>query len=248
MTDDELQMASAATAALFALTFLFGGRVHPMRKIIGDRRIIVSFGAGVSTAYLFVRLMPELAEARETLSAAAATALPLDGMIVYFVAMIGFLLVYGLDHFRRTSDTVAAGTEGEVPGAEARYRAYGMAPYVLLLTYVIVKESAVSMVAMAQYACAIAFHFLAVDHSLRDEMGSVYDARGRFILAAMCVLGWALAATTHVQEWVLALLLAFMSGAVIVNGAVMELPTDRNGRFWSFALGSLMFGLVLMAV
>lgn len=247
MTQDQQQMASAAPAALFALTFLFGGRIHPLRRIIRDRRIIVSFGAGVSTAYLFVHMMPELARAQETVSTAAAKH-TLDGRIVYVVALIGFLLVYGLDHFRRTAVTVPAGAKGQVSGAATRYRAYGMAPYVLLLTYVLAREPVASPVAAAQYACAISFHFLAVDHSLRDEMGDIYDAWGRLVLAAMCVLGWVLAGTTDLQEWAIALLLAFMSGAVIVNSAVMELPTDRNGRFWSFALGSLMFGPVLMAV
>ena len=84
-----------------------------------------------------------------------------------------------------------------------------------------------SPVSAAQYACAISFHFLAVNHSLRDELGGVYDAWGRFVLAAMCVLGWVLAGTTDLQEWYIALLLVFMSGAVIVNSAVIELPTDR---------------------
>lgn len=247
MTQAQQQLASTAAAALFALTFMFGGRVHPARSLVSDRRIIVSFGAGVSTAYLFVRVMPELAEARDTLSEVAPAG-ALDGMIVYIVAMIGFLLVYGLDHFRRSSGLITSDREGTVLGAKARYRAYGMAPYVLLLTYVLVSEPAGSLVATAQYAVAISFHFLAVDHSLRDEMGEVYDRGERFVLAAMCVLGWVLAQVSDIRKAVISLLLAFISGAVIVNSAVMELPTDRNGRFWAFALGSLSFGLVLILI
>jgi len=30
------------------------------------------------------------------------------------------------------------------------------------------------------------------------------------------------------------LLLAFISGAVIMTSAVMELPSDKDGRFWPF--------------
>jgi hypothetical protein len=192
-------------------------------------------------------MMPELAVARETLSAATA-AHTSDGMIVYVAALIGFLLGYGLDHFQRAAGPITAATEGQALRAETRHRAYGMAPYVLLLTYVLVREPAVSPVAMAQYSCAIAFHFVAVDHSLRDEMGDFYDTWGRYVLAAMCVLGWALAGTTDLPEWAIALLLAFMSGAVIVNSALMELPTERNGRFWPFMLGSVTYALVLMGL
>lgn len=45
---------------LFAATFLAGNRVHPLRAMIRDRRSIVSFGSGMSAAYVFVHVMTEL--------------------------------------------------------------------------------------------------------------------------------------------------------------------------------------------
>jgi hypothetical protein len=176
-------------------------------------------------------------------------------MLAYLAALVGFLLVYGLDHFHRSqrrsanrAGIAAGGGRRGAPGETAGHRAYGMGLYVLLLTYVLVREPGTSVMETLQYAVAISFHFLAVDHSLQEEMGASYDRRGRFVLAALCVLGWVLAWLIHVPEAAVALLLAFVSGAVIMNSAVMELPEEKDGRFLPFVLGSVGFGLVLMSV
>lgn len=249
MITDPQGLATASSAALFAMTFLFGRDVHPLRGLIRDRRVIVSFGAGVATAYLFMRMMPELAEAQMSI---AQDALPgsAGGVIVYLAAMTGFLLVYGLDHFRRTAKQSAIGAAAGGEGGENVQGAYpyGMALYVLLLTYVLVEEPRASVAGTLLYAFAISFHFLAVDHTLRDEMGAAYDRLERFILAGMCVLGWGLSRLVDVPDVGVSLLLAFVSGGAIVNSAIMELPTERDGRFFPFVLGSLTFGVVLMTV
>jgi hypothetical protein len=250
MTYEPMEMASATAAVLFALTFLFGHRVHPMQSFVHDRRVIVSFGAGVSTAYLFVKMMPELSEAQATLAENGALGIGGES-IVYLVALMGFILVYGLDHFMRsTREGRVEGTVdrvGEV-ATEAGSRTFGMVLYVLLLTYVLVREPGTSFIGTLQYGVAIAFHFLAVDHSLEDELGERYIRRGRFILAGACLLGWGLAQLVELPGITVALMFAFISGGVIVNSAIMELPTERDGRFLPFVFGSLLFGLILMAV
>ena len=40
--------------------------------------------------------------------------------------------------------------------------------------------------------------------------------------------------------------MAFVSGAVIVNSAIMELPSDKDGRFVPFMLGGVIYGLILL--
>src|SRR5271169_4871163 len=98
---------------LFATTFLVGGRVHPLRALVRDRRSIISFGAGISVAYVFVYAMPELCGVRHTFTAAVSMPLPYGGMVVYFLALVGFLVFYGLDHLcRRLRETAKAGRAG----------------------------------------------------------------------------------------------------------------------------------------
>jgi hypothetical protein len=66
---------------------------------------------------------------------------------------------------------------------------------------------------------------------------------GRFVLAGACVLNWGAGLVLAVPPFVSALLLAFVSGAVIVNSAIMELPSEKDGRFWPFVMGGLSYGL-----
>ena len=40
--------------------------------------------------------------------------------------------------------------------------------------------------------------------------------------------------------------LAFVSGAIIMNTMIMELPTEKDGRFVPFMAGGAIYGLVLL--
>jgi hypothetical protein len=42
------------------------------------------------------------------------------------------------------------------------------------------------------------------------------------------------------------MLVAFISGAIIMNNAIMELPSEKDGRFLPFMLGGLVYGLILV--
>jgi hypothetical protein len=236
-------LITGAAALLFAATFLVGGRVHPLRALIRDRRSIVSFGAGMSAAYVFVHLMPELHGVRRAVVESVSQPLPYEGMGVYFLALVGFLAFYGLEHLRKRLPET--GTEGDT-GAAFRLHVGGFAAYVWLMGYLLVHNLEETQGSLALYAVAIAFHFLAVDHSLREEHGAAYDRIGRWVLAGMCLLGWVVGLLVALPQPVLALLVAFLSGAIIMNSSVMELPSEKDGRFVPFMLGGMIYGLLLL--
>ena len=66
------------------------------------------------------------------------------------------------------------------------------------------------------------------------------------LMFPIVVLGWGIAQLTELSPTVLALLIAFISGAVIVNSALMELPSEKDGRFLPFLVGGLAYGLILL--
>ena len=78
----------AATLA-FVAVFLFGGRLRPMRAVMRSPRSLLSFSAGISLAYVFVHLMPELSGARETFVRSTTLPVRFDGMVVYVAALLG---------------------------------------------------------------------------------------------------------------------------------------------------------------
>jgi hypothetical protein len=84
---------------------------------------------------------------------------------------------------------------------------------------------------VALYAVAITVHFLAVDHSLHEEHGAAYERVGRFMLAGMCLIGWGTGLLIALPPYVIALLVAFLSGSIIMNSLIMELPSEKDGRF-----------------
>ena len=234
---------TGAAALLFAATFLWGGRVHLGRALALDRRSMISFAAGMSAAYVFVRLMPELHGARSAFVESVAMTLRYEGMAIYFVALLGFLAFYGLDHLRAR---VREAAESEEDGAAFRLHIGGFAAYVGLVAYLLVRNLEESGASPAFYAIAIAAHFLAVDHSLQQEHGAAYQRIGRWVLAGMCLLGWAAGLLFALPHHVLALALAFLSGAVIMNSAIMELPSEKDGRFVAFMVGGVAYGLALV--
>ena len=236
-------MTTAAAALLFALVFVFGRRVHPLRAFTADGRTLVSFGAGMAAAYVFVHVMPELQSARQVLVESASRHLRYEGMAIYFVALVGFMGFYGLDHLRsRLRDSSSLDRERRA----FRLHVGGFAAYVALVGYLLVRNLEATPVSIALFTAAMAFHFLGVDHSLSEEHGAAYDSKGRYLLAAMALFGWGVGQLVALsQPWV-ALLVAFLSGAVILNSSLMELPSEKDGRFWPFLAGGLLYALILL--
>lgn len=234
---------TGAAALLFAAVFVVGGRMHPLRALIRDRRSIISFSSGMSAAYVFVHLMPEMHGARQAFAESVSVALRYEGMVVYFFALIGFLTFYGLDHQRaRLSESAV----GEEDGGAFKLHIGGFAAYVALMSYLMVRNLEETSASTALYAIAFSFHFLTVDHALREEHGTAYERIGRWVLAAMAGLGWAVGLLFALPHHTLALLIAFVSGSVIMNSAIMELPSEKDGRFLPFMIGGLLYGLILV--
>ena len=239
-----LWLTTGPAVLLFAAIFLVGQHFHPMRRYIHDRRSVLSFMAGMSAAYVFVHMMPELNEARELVLASADERwLPYEGVAIYFLALLGFLGSYGLEQLRAGH----AGPAGEGGGEGQRaMHLGGTAAYVAMMSYLLVRSAGESVPATVGYALAFGGHFLALDHSLFDQYRDDYLRRGRWLLAASCVLGWLLGLLLVLPPLALALLLAFISGGVIMTNALMELSEGKDGRFAAFVWGALLYGLMLI--
>ena len=239
----ELNLESFGAALLFCATFLLVGRVRPLRWLARDERSVVSFGAGVAIAYVFVHVMPELNTARRTFAESSSLTLRYEGMSIFYVSLIGFLMFYGLDHLR---NRLRVSSETEEVGRAFKISIGGFAAYVGLMAYLLVHNLEDTPRSVALFALAIAVHFLGVDHALREEYGAVYNRRGRYVLAATALLGWGVGMLVTLPRPALALLVAFISGAVIMNSSITELPSESKGRFLPFMFGGLAYGLILL--
>jgi len=239
-----LVTGTGLAALLFAAVFIAGGRIRPLRRLGLEPRTIASFSGGLSAAYVFVQLIPELAGAQHAF--AQSTSLPVreQGRAIYFFALLGFLVFHALECLRKRS-LDAAETNAAAAGRSFRLHVGGFAIYVALVSYLLLHSLGHSAESVGLYAFAMAAHFLAIDHALRHEHGALYDRIGRWWLAAMTIVGWGAGLVVALPAPVLALLLAFVGGAVIINSAVGELPGGKDGRLLPFIAGGLGYGALL---
>jgi zinc transporter ZupT len=246
MTDTLL---SAAVALLFALTHAFGAHLAFLHH--APRSIWLSLAGGVSVAYVFVHLLPELAEHQEAVHRAAEEGGLLAAVEsqVWLIALVGLAIFYGLERLARSGaqDEREAGRPERPPRGVFWVHLVSFAVYNLIVGYLLVhREGGVSELAF--YGFAMALHFLVNDHGLRAQHGHAYHREGRWLLAAAPVAGWALGLVMTVPELALTALFALIAGGIVLNVLKEELPEDRDSRFWAFAAGAGSYAALLIAV
>lgn len=228
--------------AAFALTsvYVFGNRIH-----LSERGNLVSVAGGVSVAYIFVDLLPELAESQSAfLAATTGRHLPFPEARVYTSALAGFVLFYGLRE--SMSSRLNDDASRSRPPFQYRIHLIGFSVYSGLIAYLMVHRPHGLIVPLILYTTAMMFHFLIVDHSLRRDYDGLYDRSGKYVLAASVLVGWAIAVTVGVPATLFATLLGFMAGGVVINSMGPDLPKQSEWRFPQFLFGAAVYAILLL--
>lgn len=240
--------ASFIAALLIAAMFPVGGRLSSSAAVerFWSRRRWISAAAGISVAYIFVDVLPELELQRRSLVEASAIVFFAEQR-VYVLALVSFVFFYGIEHIVLISrdhrrQLKALGKTSAIYLLQlSGYIGYGA-----LIGYLLVERTERGMLSLALYAFAMAVHFLIVDHSLDEEHGDTYGRRGRIGLTSSIILGWGIGAALPLSEAVVARLFALLAGGVVITSLRAELPDEREGRFWPFSAGALCFALILL--
>jgi hypothetical protein len=242
-----LTAAALIAALVLAALHLLAGRL----RFLGGtpRSIYLSLAGGVSVAYVFVHLLPELAEGQETVSRAAEGALDFAERHVYLLALAGLASFYGLERAavvsRRRSRT-AGETDATGPGVFWLHVG-SFALYNALIGYLLLHRAGEESVqSLLVFTAAMGLHFVVNDYGLREHHKQMYDHVGRWILAAAILFGYALGLAVAIRPAALALLFALLAGGVVLNVLKEELPEERESRFWAFALGAGAYAALLL--
>lgn len=227
-------------ALALALIHLFAGRLRFVDVI--PRSAWLSAASGASVAYVFVHLLPELAAGQETLARAAPLAFVEDH--VWLVALLGLAVFYGLERAALRSREETPGDTTDPSVFWLHVVAFSL--YNVLIGYLLLHREITTTAALLLFATAMGLHFFVNDYGLRQHHKERYHRIGRWVLAAAVLGGWALGAVTEVGEPLLAVLLAFLGGGVILNVLKEELPEERRSRFWPFVLGTTGYTLLLL--
>ena len=252
------QVWTTAPLAL-ALAFAHAAARYLRLSTIVPRSGWLSFGGGVSVAYVFVHVLPELGTGQAAIEEAQHVLVDELAYHAYLIALVGFALFHGLERWaaraRGEDDEADTGItvrpvdgEGDSSGHPvfwAHLISYGLLN--AIIGYLLV-ENAGSDDSALLFAVAMAFHFLINDDSLRRHHSDGYDRTGRWVLAAAVLGGWGLALVVHLSAPLLMAAFAFVSGGVILNVIKEELPTDRESRFDYFVVGAALYAGVLVAL
>lgn len=202
----------------------------------------LSAAGGISIAYVFVHLLPELAEVQTAVS--RAEALPWLEHHAYLLGLVGLVTFYVLERAARSS----AGPRGDRRGSDpvgwlhlASYTAFNA-----IIGYLVAVRAGTDTEALWPFAFAMGLHFVVNDHSLRRDHGRLYDRVGRWIVAAGVLAGWGLAQTVEIGEAAIGLPLAFLAGGVVLNVLKEELPEERESRLTPFVGAAAVYALLLM--
>lgn len=242
-----MEAAPAALALLLALLHLFSGRLRFIRYLPRSRWL--SFAGGVSVAYVFLHLLPELAAGQEAIAERG----PLLGVAerhVYLVALFGLAAFYGLErlaarsraeHRERTGDDCA-------PPGVFRVHVASFAFYNALVGYLLLRGESESLRSLLLFAAAMGLHFVINDFGLREHHRREYDRVGRWVLSAGVLAGCAVGYAAPLPEAAVSAATAFLAGGIILNVLKEEVPDERGSRFGSLLLGMALYTALLLAV
>ncbi len=252
---DGLSPGSRAIAALIAalllvVIHLFSGRLRFLGAV--PRSGWLSAFGGISVAYVFVHLLPELAEGQRTLEEEVRAG-GLVGYLedhVYLVALLGLALFYYVEKKSLESRHARRERDGHDRTSTAAFRLSiaSFATYNLLIGYLLVRNEFTGLQALVLYTVALGVHFVVNDFGLSEHHKDGYEHAGRYVISSAVLVGWLLGVVTEIPEAAIAVLVAFIGGGVVLNVLKEELPGERRARFLPFAAGAAAYAALLQLV
>lgn len=237
-------MLALAIAVVLAGVHVIAGRLRFLEGVPRSRWL--SLAGGVSVAYVFIHILPELAAGQEEVEAANVLGVRFVEHHVYLVALLGLAIFYGLERMARRS---RGGKEDARPAADPqvfRLHMGSFALYNLLVGYLLLHREEETAQSLLLFGIAMALHFVVNDFGLREHFRDDYDHLGRWLLAASVLAGWLLGLALDLHEAAVAVLFAFLAGGVVLNVLKEELPEERQARFLPFAGGVVAYTAVLL--
>ena len=217
-------------AIAFGAIHIFYERLHHL--LYKEERIAISFGGGMAVAYIFLHLLPELEKGEQDI-----------GSIAHFVALIGFLLFYGLQRFAwRVSKN-----ESSKYGGLLFYIQLGFSClYNFLLVYAIPELFEQNLFFVFLYVVAMGFHLMHNDYSLAEKYHHQFNSWGRHVLLGTVVFALVIDILVEpANELVADILVALLAGSLLFNVFQEELPQPERTSFPWFVSGVVAYTILL---
>ena len=236
------------TVAVFAAIHLFVGRLRRLDAV--PRSGWLSFAGGSAVAYVFLHILPELAEHQTSFARGSGFAVAQIDLFVYALALVGVVVFYMAE--RQLVLSRAEAGDGGRAGMDESDPVYRMhvttfALYNLLIAYLLLHREERGLLAEALFAFAMALHLLTTDFAMWRDHADTYDRRSRWILTGGSLAGFVLGLVVELPELFVGCLFAFLAGGTVLNVLKEELPEERESRALPFLAGALFYAGLLIA-
>ena len=242
----ETTFITLAMALAFCAVHLFVGKLRWLDRTPRSRWL--SFAGGVAVGYVFLHILPELGAHAGTFERATGLGGRLAEGLVYTLSLAGLSLFYGLERALAVSRDERMAREGrDRPHHPVFWLHIGAsALLVALIAYLLNHREDPSAAGLALYFAAMMLHFVTADFGTRSDHPEIYDARGRWVLAAATLGGWVLGLLIELSELVIGCLFAFVAGGIVLLVLKEELPQDRKSFFFPFFGGALLYAALVL--
>lgn len=239
------EIASLAAALALAAIHLLSGKLLSLRRI--PRSGWLSAFGGISVAYVFVHLLPELAERQEEINSPGGAGLGLLEDHLYLAALVGVTVFYAVESHSLRSRSRRHEVEGHDRSGDGAFRLSiaSFALYNALVGYLLMREELESLSALLLYTLAMGLHFVVNDTGLREHHKHAYDDLGRWLVTGAVLAGWLAGVLTEIPEETIATTLAAIGGGVILNVLKEELPRECSARLGPFVAGAAGYAALL---
>ncbi|HCJ30464.1 MAG TPA: hypothetical protein DHV63_14515 [Pseudomonas sp.] len=236
--------ASLVAALALAAVHLGAGRLRKLSRLPRSRWL--SMAGGVSVAYVFVHLLPELARGQKVMDGSDIALLSYLEHHAYLLALLGLAAFYGLERLIKKHRCELPEHEQSHAGVFWLHIA-AFAIYNGLIGYLLMHGENSNLTSLTLYCVAMGLHFLVNDFALQSDHKDLFRRRGRWLLAVMPLAGWAVGTAIEASELAISALTAFVGGSIILNVLKEELPEERKSRFGAFLLGCVGYSILLLS-
>lgn len=195
----------------------------------------LSMAAGISFAYVFVDLLPSLEQGQPILKKTFDPVIPYLDLHAYVLALLGVLFYYGL----HTQDGTAKNFWLSISG------------YLLFNFFVgasLSDSRNPEIQPIALFTVALGMHYFIHDHNCSMDNQSLYQGKARWILVGALVLGFITGTLTHIPESIVAIVVSFVSGGMILNSLRYELPKREKIGYAFFVSGALLYTCIILSL
>ena len=209
------------------------------------RRAWLSAASGVSLAYVFVHLLPEVAHIEAELEESTGWLASIERN-AWIMALVGLLAFYALQQQAERSKAAEEDRQTDDRVGWVHIGAYGL--YNMVIGYLLVEQARLSDSSVWLFAAAMGVHFVVNDHGLREDHGWLYHDTGRYVLAAAVLVGWLASLVVVLPEVAVGLPLAFLAGSIVLTVVKEELPEERESRVGPLVLGAAGYAAILLVI